>query len=168
VSHIILTEQQLGEAYWHAAKVRDLAISKGLIDKSRIKRTCPQLLWMHGDSFAAEIAVATLLQEAGFDVKWNPKLEPAAKEPDVTPLVQVKSTDKRSNHLCVPVDAINEQVYVLAVGEKRDWDVVGYILAADAKRQFKARVLGGVLAHWVPPGHLNDDWQALNLPRWDA
>lgn len=88
----------------------------------------PLGLWTETHAAGAEIAVAKYLRKywAGSN---------RFSDPDIAPDIEVRWTKHENGRLIVRSEAPNERRYVLVRGALPDYEIVGWILAGDAKQE---------------------------------
>jgi hypothetical protein len=103
-----------------------------------------------------EGAVGELVLAKHFGVYWNPTIGVVGRV-DFPPATQVRVVDSPSKKLIIRRDANDEHVYVLVCGQRLKYEIVGWILARNAKvPAYLENPRGYGASYFVPREDLED------------
>ena len=103
-----------------------------------------------------EGAIAECAFAKAFGMYWGQSVD-TFKEPDVGNRVQVRQTEKDTHCLIVKEKDNDNHIYVLLIGSRGHYWIVGWILGKDAKQKkwiFDPRKTG-VVSYFVPQSELH-------------
>lgn len=112
----------------------------------------------HNDENNWEINILGAMGELSFckyyGITWEGRIG-NYKKSDVGHNIQVKTTTYSNGRLIIESDFKDEEIYVLVIGDKNIYQIIGWIKAVDCKKEIYRHNFGRGSKYFVPQSMLN-------------